>query len=366
MNKKYYIFISILISLLYPNKVFNQTKLSISKNSIVNSSLNYNSTNYNDKNYWLAASEVFGINILVWANSKYLAKQEWANISGESISENFKKGFTWDGDSFVMNQFLHPYHGSAYFNAARSNGLSFWESAPYALGGSLMWEYAMEIERPSYNDLLNTTLSGIMLGEITFRLSNLLIDESTSGLERFAREFTSTLIDPVKGFNRLLQGKMWRNGREKRNTKLDVQLSFGLNSLFVDRNISKSYLYSLFMFDMNYGNKLSVSSHKKPFDHIRIHGEMSFTEGDNIIGISSSGVLWDWKFNAFNTKKNIFGLYKEFDYLENYVYKFSAASLAGEITNRTLLSKKIILQTSLGLSAVFCWRYKLYILFRSW
>ena len=351
MNKK--LTLLTLIILISPINFFAQTNSSISNNKIVNPTSNYANKNNEEKNYWLPAIEVFGLNILVWSNSKFLVKQDWANINGESISENFRKGLTWDDDGFSMNQFFHPYHGSAYFNAARSNGLSFWESAPYVLGGSLMWEYAMETTRPSYNDLLNTTLSGITLGEITFRISDLIIDESASGLERFTREFTSTLMDPVKGFNRLIQGKMWRDGIKNERADFSIQLSLGLNSLFVDRDMSKSYLYSLSMFDMNYGNKWSVSAHKKPFDYIRIHTEIGFTKDNKILGISTSGVVWDWKFNAFNTKKNIFGLYKEFDYLENNVYKFSATSLAAEITNKTISSNGISLQSSVGLSTVF-------------
>ena len=307
----------------------------------------------NSKNYWLAAAEVFGLNILVWADSRYITHQDWAYISGESIKNNFKKGFTWDGDSFVMNQFLHPFHGSIYYNAARTNGLSFWESAPYAFGGSLMWEYAMEIERPSYNDLMNTTLSGIMLGEITYRLSDIIIDESTVGFERVIRELTASIINPAKGFNRLIQGKLWRHGANNKSHKLSLELSLGINSLFIDNNISKSYLYSLTTFDINYGNKFKLSQHKKPFDYIRIHGEMSFTNGDNIFGISASGVLWDKKFRFLNTKNNIIAFYKEFDYLENYVYKFSAASATSEATNMAVLGNNIVLQSSVGFSTVF-------------
>ena len=89
---------------------------------------------------WKAALETFGLNMLVWSFDRYIVKEDWAYINGHTIKSNFKKGPVWDTDQFTTNLFSHPYHGSLYFNAARSNGMNFWQSAPFAAGGSLMWE----------------------------------------------------------------------------------------------------------------------------------------------------------------------------------------------------------------------------------
>ena len=136
---------------------------------------------------WKAALETFGLNMLVWSFDRYIVKEDWAYINGHTIKSNFKKGPVWDTDQFTTNLFSHPYHGSLYFNAARSNGMNFWQSAPFAAGGSLMWEFFMENEPPSINDMLATTFGGIELGEITYRLSDLFIDNRSSGAERGAR-----------------------------------------------------------------------------------------------------------------------------------------------------------------------------------
>ena len=136
---------------------------------------------------WKAALETFGLNMLVWSFDRYIVKEDWAYINGHTIKSNFKKGPVWDTDQFTTNLFSHPYHGSLYFNAARSNGMNFWQSAPFAAGGSLMWEFFMENEPPSINDMLATTFGGIELGEITYRLSDLFIDNRSSGAERVAR-----------------------------------------------------------------------------------------------------------------------------------------------------------------------------------
>ena len=343
----------VIIILVLPIHIFSQNNSNILDNNITNLSPNYYCKQNKDKNYWLAATEVVGLNILIWSNSKYISKRDWADISISSIKNNIQYGFTWDSDSFIMNQFLHPFHGSLYFNAARSNGLTFWESAPFALGGSLMWEYMMEIERPSYNDLLNTTISGIILGEITHRVSDLIIDESSNGFERFSREFIASIINPMKGLNRLVKGKMWNDGKKTNKPKTQIQISLGGNSLFVERKLTRNSIYFFSKFDMDYGNKFSTTKHKSPFDYFKISGEFSYSSHDKIIGISGSGVLWDSKFEAFSIQNSIAGLYKEFILYSNYVFKFTATSLSGEVNSKFNFSSNSSVINSVGLSGIF-------------
>lgn len=81
------------------------------------------------KRYWLAAAEVTGINVGVQLFDRWVLKSDFAQTTLKDIRNNFKTGFVWDNDLFTTNMFAHPYHGNLYFNAARTNGLSFWESA---------------------------------------------------------------------------------------------------------------------------------------------------------------------------------------------------------------------------------------------
>jgi hypothetical protein len=304
------------------------------------------------KNYWLPAVEVIGLNLGVWAYSEYLTSEGWANISWETIKNNFKSGFKWDVDGYLMNQFWHPYHGSNYFNLARSNGLEFWESAPYAVGGSLMWEFFMENEPPSYNDIVNTPVTGIILGEISFRVSNLIIDESTAGFERFLREFTSTLIDPMQGFNRLIRGDMWKAGIPNKRSKFNVIVSSGVHNVFFSSKMNNSKSYVALRADLNYGDQFSVTDHQKPFDYFTLHTEVNVAQGDNIVGIFASGVIWDSKLKLFENSKNIIGVYKEVDIHINTIYKLSATSVTGQIINTVPLSESVSLQNYFGLSAI--------------
>ena len=161
------------------------------------------------KNFLMAASEVFGMNMGLWAFDRYVLKGHYAYISLETIKENFKHGFEWDNDHLNTNMFAHPYNGSLFFNAGRSNGFNFWQSELFAIGGSAMWELFMECEYPSTNDIIATPIGGAALGEVFYRTSDMILDNRTTGGERFGREVASFVISPMRGITRIITGQAW-------------------------------------------------------------------------------------------------------------------------------------------------------------
>lgn len=158
------------------------------------------------KAFWRAGAETVGFNIGLWAFDRYVLKGHYAYISWNTIKENFRHGFEWDDDHLHTNMFDHPYNGSIFFNAGRSNGFNFWQSELFAIGGSAMWEMFMECEYPSTNDIIATPIGGAALGEVLYRTSDLILDDRSTGGERFGREFAAFLVDPMKGINRIVTG----------------------------------------------------------------------------------------------------------------------------------------------------------------
>jgi hypothetical protein len=121
--------------------------------------------------YFLPA---FGINIfsnaILYLADRYIAQEPWAQISFDSIKDNFTSAWEWDRDEYFTNQFLHPYQGSVYHAAARANGFTFYESLLFDAFGSAAWELVFETNTPSINDLISTTIGGASLGEMFHRL----------------------------------------------------------------------------------------------------------------------------------------------------------------------------------------------------
>ena len=81
--------------------------------------------------------------------------QVTAHITPKTWWANMEQGWVWDLDEFLVNQIGHPYQGNNYYNAARANGLSFWESAGLTAFGSGTWEYFGETNHASLNDLID-------------------------------------------------------------------------------------------------------------------------------------------------------------------------------------------------------------------
>jgi hypothetical protein len=125
-----------------------------------------------DADRGFATLKMMGTNVIPFAVNRYVRKEKFAYITWESLHDNLRlRSWKWDADNFINNQFSHPYHGSLYYNAFRSEGFRFWQSVPAAFAGSLVWEIAAEMETPAINDLVNTTLGGIAWGEVTHRFT---------------------------------------------------------------------------------------------------------------------------------------------------------------------------------------------------
>ncbi len=266
---------------------------------------------------WKAALETFGINMVVWGFDRYIMKEEWAYINGSTIKNNFKNGPAWDTDQFETNLIAHPYHGSLYFNAARSNGMNFWQSIPFAAGGSLMWEFFMENEPPSINDILATTFGGIELGEITYRLSDLFIDNRSTGIERIGREVLAGIISPIRAFNRIVSGEAWKKcrhkGRNYSSVPVDFILTVGARFLAEQENSKQGSTSMNLNFNINYGTPVN-DDYYTPYEWFRLNVGVDFFSNQPLINQANAiGALWGKTIWKKNQRTLSAGLFQHFD-----------------------------------------------------
>lgn len=277
-----------------------------------------------EKRPWMAAAEATGINVLVHCFDRFVMNEDFAKTTLRSIRRNFEYGFVWDNDQFSTNLFAHPYHGNLYYNAARSNGLSFWESAPYALGGSLMWEFMGETEPAAINDLAATTIGGIAIGEVTHRVSNLLLNDRDSGFSRFLREAAATVINPVKGFNRIVSGQAWR-------LRNDHHLYHDHSQFPVDCSISAGDRYladngALFRGEHNpyvnlylsYGDPLNEDGNNKPYDFFEFETTFGLSKNQPLVNsLHLLGRIWSTPMFTDKEMRSEFGIYQHFNYYDS-------------------------------------------------
>jgi len=270
------------------------------------------------KRPFLAAAQVFTLNIAVWSFDRYVAKYDYAYINFHTIKENLRTGFVWDSDSFNTSFIMHPYSGNLYFNIARSNGFNFWQSASYAIGGSLMWELFMENDLPALNDFIATPLSGSCLGEITWRISDLFVDQSSRGMERVAREAAIFIVSPMRGMNRLLFGDTWKRSSctARTITPPDVIFSTALNfKYFTDKSDWKDGSKGTGLdLSLVYGNPMDDFD-GKPYSFFTLDAKFNFTSNQPFLGeASAKGLLWGTHWRPNPPGGFLFGIFQHFNY----------------------------------------------------
>lgn len=258
-----------------------------------------------------------GLNMTMRGFNRFVLDDEYAKINLGSMRRNMKTLPVWDSNKFSTNLIAHPYHGSMYFSNARTNGYDFYQSIPFAFGGSLMWEYLMETKPPSINDLVATTFGGISLGEITFRLSDLVLDNRSGGVERVARELLGGILSPTRLINRITTKELWRKDYRKGNrmplSPFSLDLYFSNKSIVYDSWNKKLRALALGV-EVAYG-ELDEESIRKPYDWFYVKGEFNIINGSAYLTqVNGVGAVFHKKIFAGNRISLSGGLFQYFNY----------------------------------------------------
>lgn len=274
------------------------------------------------RHFWRAAGTVVGSNLSLWAFDRYVQKGDFAYISWHTIRENFRHGFIWDNDRLGTNMFLHPYNGSLYYNAARANGYSYWGSSLFAIGGSAMWELFMENEYPSTNDIIATPIGGTAIGEVCYRVSDLILDDRTSGWERFEREAGAFIVSPMRGLTRIFTGDAWRRrpttGRQFGTPDIGLEFSGGARILtFGNRGVNDTRPGGAIELNLEYGDRFEVRS-AKPYDYFSLRAGLNLINRQPFLAqLNITGRLMATELTDRPNRHFSIGLYQHFDYYDS-------------------------------------------------
>ncbi|MDR1882874.1 MAG: DUF3943 domain-containing protein, partial [Prevotella sp.] len=273
------------------------------------------------KDWGTAIGLTLGSNVAVWSFNRFIVRSDFAYIGLHTVKENFKNGFVWDNDKVGTNMFGHPYHGSLYFNAARSNGFSFWEAGGFGLGGSLMWEMLMENEYPSINDIVTTPVGGLILGETLYRLSDFILDDRAVGVERFGRELTGLIVSPVRGINRIIRGDAWRkrnaSGRQFGIPDVSVRVAVGMRALELKDELFDKGVGMTTNLQVEYGDRFATET-EKPYDYFMFNANLHVQKMQPLLGqINIKGRLYST--GLMDSRKDFLslGVYQHFDYYDS-------------------------------------------------
>jgi hypothetical protein len=312
------------------------------------------------KPIWKPALEVVAENTLLNLIDRYILNLEFAKVDLHTWSQTTRAGFPWsskwewDQDRFGNNFLSHPMMGNFYFNAARSNGYNFWQSAPIVIAGSYMWKIFGENGKPEREDLLNTSFDGILLGEVLYRLSSNILDDRTKGPERAFREVLAGLINPVRGVNRLFQGKSFRRTNKEIYQKEPVNITFFAGVHSVNNRINgifSGHNDEMLNIQLDYGNPFEVRR-RKPYDFFKFRAELNFGVGRKVVdNITGYGVLFG-KNVQFGKLAMLVGGFQYYDYFDTQSFELSTIAFGAGVLTKLPLSKTSNLYINLHLAGV--------------
>jgi hypothetical protein len=273
-----------------------------------------------------AASKTLFSNVLLMGINDYVFDFPWAGPTPESINQNFTGPWDWeDTDGFIVNNIGHPYQGSVYFNAGRSNGYNFYESIFFSFLGSITWEYFGERQQKSANDLIATTLGSLSIGEMLHRL---YLIAGTAGLPGPVM----ALISPMDSFNRITT----KRGPKQEFGSL-YGLSFSAGAGFADSGFTeREYNRDLYSFlgpafyagaDIVYGNPFEQRG-TVPFEHFELITNLEAGIGNYMnIRLISDGYLFS--FLPVNTASSMLstGLSLHYDFVSSGAYSLYASAI---------------------------------------
>jgi hypothetical protein len=316
---------------------------------------------YNKKSsIFVPAYEIVLENAVLNVLDQTVLHEEFSKVNFSTWKRTLSAGFPWtngwiwDQDRFGNNFLSHPMTGSFYFNAARSNGYNYWESVPFVFAGSYMWKIFGENGPPEREDLINTTFDGIALGEILYRISSNILDDRSVGSERVFREIFAGIVDPIRGINRLFQGKSFRRTNKEvyQTEPLNITFYGGVHSinnqslkLFSGENVQMLNL------QLDYGNPFEVRP-RKPFDVFRFRTEFNFGEGRKIVdNVTGYGILFGGNTHLGNIDM-LYGLFHYYDYFDTQAFELSTTGFGGGLLTKVPLGKQTNLYTNFHLAVV--------------
>lgn len=289
-----------------------------------------------------AVAEVIAINGLYHLAGHVVPLEfpEHFRISLATWKHNLRQGFSWDNDAFPINQAGHPYQGGSYFAAGRSLGLGFWEAAPLSALGSLTWECFGETTRPAWNDLLNTSLSGPLFGEVLHRVAWLIRDPRRAGLE-----LAATVVDPITGINRLLTGAAWRVSQKPRDfqpASLEVDVGLGVAWPGGSRPVSTAVGIPQLVLNLDYG-RLEEGRAARPFDA----SSLGLRAGEGgVVSAAVRGRLVSHPLGRPDEARHQWLVVQGYDYEGTRAFQFGGPSLRAGLADRFPLAPRVDLSTT--------------------
>jgi len=220
-----------------------------------------------------------------------------------------------------------------------------------------MWFFILRIveNERDVRDIINTPVNGAFLGEILYRLSSNILDDRTRGANRVFREIAAGLVDPMRGINRLIQGKSFRRTNKEVYEKEPVNVSLYAGMRKIDDAPYDPFgpgSYSgMINAQMDYGNPFEIRK-RKPFDFFKLRVDINLGVGrkylDNVLG---SAILFG-KNRQLGKMAFLIGGFQYYDYWDNKKFELGTIGFGMGVISKLPLSNTSNLYSKIHLALV--------------
>jgi len=152
---------------------------------------------------------------------------------------------------------------------------------------------------------------------MTYRIATMITDNTASGSERLWSEVLGTLVNPVRGFNRIISGevsKTFPNPEWRRPDDLNISFHSGMRRLDKNGNklVKEGVEEGVFGMDLLYGNPFKADS---PFSNFRF--SIGIASSKPVLNkLESSGYLAGFTLKNSETVKHKFNVDLEYGYYD--------------------------------------------------
>jgi hypothetical protein len=227
---------------------------------------------------WQAGIGVAATNWLTWSYNCYVQHWPWSNVSLKTWGKNFREGLAWDDDCFLDNQLAPCLPWKPLCRLGPGQRLRLLELASIRGLGERQLGVLGENVRPSLNDFINTTLGGMAIGEVTYRLGSLVRSRPDGGGGGVDRQLASLAVSPVARVQSLVHRGA---GAAESTTGLSAPLRLALG-----RRQTRAFV----RLDVRYGDPFDREFHR-PYDAFDLRLDLGTEVGAGVNQVAISGLL---------------------------------------------------------------------------
>jgi hypothetical protein len=175
------------------------------------------------------------------------------------------------------------------------------------------------------------------MGETMYRFSSLILDNTATGGGRFFREAGAFLVDPIRGFNRIVSRRAWKVD-ENPTDPMDHNPLHSLNDLNAGwRRIGDTNSlehdandYFFVRYAHEHGN-VFTNSRSKPWDFFTADARWNFGDKSRLGLLIIQGNWFTAPIGAGPNPKHAGALVQYFDYVNNNVYEYGGQAIGGAV-----------------------------------